>query len=76
MEFLNKLALISTSIKNDKYCSVYVIGDMNVDITDKNSTFAKHMDHFCTDNTFILCSGELLSAESYTLISEAWHTTL
>jgi len=49
--------------------------DMNADISDNNSVFAKHLNNFCTDSNSILSSRELLPAASYTYISEAWHTT-
>lgn len=52
-----------------------VIGDMNADISDSNSSFANHMVQFCQDNNFILSSKVILPADSYTYISEAWHST-
>lgn len=55
---------------------MFVVGDMNADLMDKCSLFAKHMLHFSADNNFILSSKLLLPMDSYTYISEAWHTTL
>ena len=48
---------------------------MNADLSDKLSMFAKHLVNFCEENNLILSSQILLPAESYTYISEAWHTT-
>lgn len=74
-EYLNKLAFISSFIQNDRFTNIYIVGDMNANISDKNSVFAKHMKHFCADNNLILSSKELLPSHSSTYISEAWHTT-
>ena len=45
------------------------------DIADNNSVFANHLAHFCEENNFVLSSKLLLPIDSYTYISEAWHTT-
>ncbi len=71
-EYLNRLAFINYFIQ-DNTSSVYVIGDVLADISDRNSLFANHMAQFCHDNNFILSSKVLLPADSYTYISEAWH---
>ena len=54
---------------------VYVVGDMNSDISDASSPFAHHLIRFCEDNNFTLSSKIMLPADSYTYISEAWHST-
>lgn len=48
---------------------------MNADITDSKSLFANHLNQFCEDNGLILSSKDLLPANSFTYVSEAWHTT-
>lgn len=48
---------------------------MNADIADSGSVFANHLTRFCEDNNLTLSSGVLLPADSYTYISEAWHTS-
>ncbi len=53
----------------------YIVGDMNTDISDGSSVFAKHLMQFCSDSGLILSSKALLPVNSYTYISEAWHTT-
>ena len=73
--YLNRLAFINSFILDNQNTSVYVVGDMNADLADKHSLFAKHMINFCEENNLILSSQLLLPAESYTYISEAWHTT-
>jgi len=51
------------------------LGDLNADISDISSLFGQHLTQFSEDNTVILSTKELLPADSYTHVSEAWHTT-
>lgn len=74
-EYCIELAIIRSFMQNEKSNSVYVMGGINADISDKNPVFAKNLNHFSTDLSLILSSRELLPASSYTYISEAWHTT-
>ena len=74
-EYLNRLAFINSFISDNHSTSVLVVGDMNADLTDKRSLFAKHMLQFCDDNNLIVSSQMFLPADSYSYISEAWHTT-
>ena len=74
-EYLNRLACVLSFIEDNASTCIYVVGDMNSDISDVNSSFAKHLKQFCTDSGLILSSKLLLPNESYTYISEAWHTT-
>ena len=71
VEYLNRLAFINAFIQDNSICSVYVVGDMNADITDSNSLFAKHLTCFSEDNNFTLSSRVLLPAYIYTYINEA-----
>ena len=74
-DYVNKLGFISSYLQNECLTNIFIVGDMNADISDKRSIFANHLNHLCTDNNLVLSSRELLPAESYTHISEAWHTT-
>lgn len=74
-EYLNRFAFINSFIYDNHSTSVYVVGDMNADLSDRWSLFAKHMLQFCDDNNLTLSSQVLLPADSYSYISEAWHTT-
>ena len=74
-EYLNRLAFINSFISECLVTSVYIVGDMNADLSDRNSMFAKHLLQFCADNSLFLSSKLLLPADSYSYISEAWHTT-
>lgn len=65
-EYHNRLAFINAFIQDNSTYSVYVVGDMNADITDSDSLFANHLTRFCEDNNFILSSRVLLPADSYT----------
>lgn len=48
---------------------------MTADLSDEGSIFANRLSYFCTDNNLKFSSRELLPAERYTNISEAWHIT-
>ena len=74
-EYINRLAAISSFIKENAYTCVYVVGDWNSDISDRKSLFGQLLIQFCEDNKLILSSKERLPSDSYTYISEAWHTT-
>lgn len=77
MNTRNRLKLINSFIQDNTSAvsTVSVIGDMNVEISDKNSLYANHKAQFCQDNNFILTSKVLLLSDSYTYISEALHNT-
>lgn len=74
-EYLSRLAFIMSFIQDNSSTCIYVLGDMNADITDANSSFGNHLLQFCTDSGLILSSKVLLPNDSYTYISEAWHST-
>lgn len=48
---------------------------MNADIADDKSLFAVHLKQFCDEKSLILSSQVLLPKESYTYVSDAWHST-
>jgi len=72
-EHLNKLAFIGSYIRESE--SMFVLGDLNADISDMNSLFGQYLIQFCKDNKVILSTKESLPADSYTHVGEAWHTT-
>lgn len=74
-EYLNRLAFINSFISVSSFTSVFIVGDMNADLSDQGSLFAKHMLQFCDDNNLVISSHKLLPAGSYSYISEAWHST-
>ena len=74
-EYINRLAAISSFIKENAYTSILTVGDWNADISDKKSLFGQLLLQFCEDNKLVLSSKELLPTDSYTYTSEAWHTT-
>ena len=69
-DYLDKIAFIAAFISE-----FYVVGDWNADISDDNSLFANHLKFFCSDNNYILSSLDYLPPDSYTYVSDAWHTT-
>ena len=74
-EYLSRLAFIMSLIQDNPSTCIYVIGDMNADVTDANSLFGKHLAQFCSDSGLILSSKLRLPNDSYTYISEACHST-
>jgi len=74
-EFLNRLAFVGSFIQDNASTCIFVVGDMNADISDANSLFADHLMHFCADSGLMLSSKVILPNNSYTYISEAWHTS-
>ncbi|XP_024116673.2 uncharacterized protein LOC112138347 [Oryzias melastigma] len=74
-EFLNRLAFINCFIRDHNFLNVFIIGDLNSDISDCASTFGNHLKQFWEDNGLTLSTGILLPEDSFTHISEAWHTT-
>ena len=74
-EFLHRLGFINSFISDHPCSSIFLIGDMNSDLSDNNSMFAKHMVQFCEDNNLILSSKLFLPSTSFSYISEAWNTT-
>lgn len=62
-------------IQNNPSTCIYVVGNMNADVTDTNSLFGNHLLQFCSDSGLILSSKVLMLENSFTYISEAWHST-
>ena len=61
-------------IQDNPTTSIYIVGDLNADVTDANSLFGNHLNQFCSDSGLVLSSKILLPNDSYTYISEAWHS--
>lgn len=71
-EYLSRLAFIMAFIQDNPTTSIYIVGDLNADVTDANSLFGNHLNQFCSDSGLMLSSKILLPNDSY---SEAWHST-
>ena len=74
-DFLSKLAHIDSFISELDTTSVFIVGDMNADVANDQSTFENHLAYFCIDNDYKLASQMFMPANSYTYISDAWHST-
>ena len=68
-------ALSALLLKKVKCTCIFVLDDMNSDISDDGSLFGRHLNQFCVNNKLVLTSKVMLPSNSYTYISEAWHTT-
>lgn len=74
-----KRMYISTSwlmsfIQDNASTCVFIVGDMNANVSDGNSLFSNQLLQCCSGNGLFLSSKMLLPKNSYTYISEAWHT--
>ena len=74
-EYLSRLAFILSFIQDNSSSYIYLVGDMNADVSSVNSIFGKHLIQFCLDSGLILSSKVLLPDDSFSYVSEAWHTT-
>ena len=74
-EYLNRLSCVMSFIQDNASTCIYVVCDMNADVSDVNSLFANHLIQFLYDGGLILSSKVLMPDNSYTFISDAWHTT-
>ena len=71
----SRLAFISSFIEESECTCIFVLGDLNADISDVGSVFGRHLNQFCVNNKLVLTSKVMLPTNSFTYISEAWHTT-
>ena len=55
-EYVYKLSFINSFIADNCCTTVLVVGDMNADISDISSPFAKHMLRMCDENNLVLSS--------------------
>lgn len=72
---MNRLAFLNSYIKECTYANIFVMGDLNPDISDDKSLFGQHLLQFCQDSKLVLSSMNFLPAGSYTYVSEAWNTS-
>jgi len=59
-EYLHRLACISYFVKESAHTNIFILGDMNADISDNNYLFGQHLMQFCQDNKLVLSSKVLL----------------
>ena len=68
----NRLAFISFFFF--KECAyIFVLGDLNDDISDDGSLFGRHLNQFCVNNKLALISKVMLPANSYTCTTLVKH---
>jgi len=65
-EYLNRVACVMSFIQDNVSTCVFIMDDMNADVSDGCSLFANHIMHFCSDNGLILSSKVHLPDNSYT----------
>ena len=73
-EFLLKCTQL-LSIVNDLECpNIYIVGDFNANVSDSNSVFGNHLKNLCNDHNIINATFSKLPHDSFTFISDIWHT--
>lgn len=73
-EYLCKLGQLTSIIDELETTSISLIGDFNANILSSTSLFVNHLNLFCDDNNLILSSKKYLPNDSFTYVSESWHT--
>jgi hypothetical protein len=73
-QFLANLGALQGIIDDIKCTSVHIIGDWNAD-PHKPSKFGSHLIQYCEESDLVLSSAVKLPSDSFTYISEVWHTT-
>ena len=74
-EYINRLAFIKSYIDELPTTCVYVVGDLNSNISNARSLFSRHLQDFCTESELILSSKELLPDTSFTYTSDFHRST-
>ena len=73
--YIEKLGILQSILLELDTTCVSILGDWNGDISDYNSQFAGHLKAFCSDSGLILSDQLLLPNETFTHLSERWHST-
>ncbi len=68
------LLMFGTFIEGLYTTSVYIIGDLNADVSDDHSLFSAHMHNVCGDIDLVVSDEAMLPNNSFTYVSEAHHT--
>ena len=73
-EFINKCGIL-LSVINDIDCpNIIIAGDYNANVNDANSMFGAHLREVCNENNLLIPTINDLPIDSYTFISEIWHS--
>ena len=68
VEYLDRLAYLKAFIDDLPTSSVYVVGDLNANISDSRSLFGNHLQQFCRDSELNLSSKMILPEDSFTYV--------
>lgn len=74
-EYFNYLHKLGTIMSNSNTPYIYVIGDLNSNISNPNSRFAKELRSFCTKQCMSISDELCLPNDCYTFISKAHGTS-
>ena len=73
--YLEKLGVLHSILDELDTTCVSILGDWNGDTSDPNSQFARHFKLFCLDTWLVLSDEILFPSNTFTQMSERWHTT-
>ena len=74
-DYVEKLGVLQSILSELDTTCVSILGDWNVDISDDSSIFAGHLRQFCSDTGLLLSDEVNLPSDTFTHVSERWHTT-
>ena len=74
-EYLDRLGKLHAIIEELDTSSVTVVGDFNANISNPESIFSQHLNHFCELHDYLCSSRSFLPDTTYTYVSDAWGTT-
>ena len=74
-DYVEKLGVLQSILSELDTTCVSILGDWNADISDDSSIFAGHLRQFCSDTGLLLSDEANLPSDTFTHVSERWHTT-
>ena len=72
---MEKLGVLQSILSELDTTCVSILGDWNAVISDDSSIFAGHLMQFCSDTGLLLSDEVNLPSDTFTHVSERWHTT-
>ena len=74
-DYVEILGVLQSILSELDTTCVSILGDWNADISDDSSISAGHLRQFCSDTGLLLSDEVNLPSDTFTHVSERWHTT-
>ena len=74
-DYVEKPDVLQSILSELDTTCVSILGDWNAAISDDSSIFAGHLRQFCSDTGLLLSDEANLPGDTFTHVSERWHTT-